>query len=64
MIKNGTRLASQVCDTQVIVVRSADSPVSVALNAPYRLRQGDSWVVTKQLPGAHEAGAIVLKPLT
>ena len=46
------------------VVRSADSAVSVALNAPYRLRQGDSWVVTKQLPGAHEAGAIVLKPLT
>ncbi len=25
MIKNGTRLTSQVCDTQVIVVRSADS---------------------------------------
>jgi hypothetical protein len=25
MIRNGTRLASQVCDTQVIVVRSADS---------------------------------------
>ena len=25
MIKNGTRLKSQVCDTQVIVVRSADS---------------------------------------
>ena len=25
MIKSGTRLASQVCDTQVIVVRSADS---------------------------------------
>jgi hypothetical protein len=25
MIKNGTRPASQVCDTQVIVVRSADS---------------------------------------
>ena len=25
MIKNGIRLASQVCDTQVIVVRSADS---------------------------------------
>ena len=25
MIKNGTRLASQVCDTQVIIVRSADS---------------------------------------
>jgi hypothetical protein len=25
MIKTGTRLQSQVCDTQVIVVRSADS---------------------------------------
>lgn len=25
MIKNSTRLQSQVCDTQVIVVRSADS---------------------------------------
>ena len=25
MIKNGTRLQSQVCDTQVIVVRVADS---------------------------------------
>ena len=25
MIKNGTRFASQVCDTQVIVVRSAES---------------------------------------
>jgi hypothetical protein len=25
MSKNGTRLQSQVCDTQVIVVRSADS---------------------------------------
>jgi hypothetical protein len=25
MIKNGTRLQSQVCDTQIIVVRAADS---------------------------------------
>jgi hypothetical protein len=25
MIKNGTRLQSQVCDTQVIVVRTSDS---------------------------------------
>jgi hypothetical protein len=25
MIKNGARLASQVCDTQVIVVKTADS---------------------------------------
>ena len=25
MIKNGTRLQSQVCDTQIIVIRTADS---------------------------------------
>jgi hypothetical protein len=35
----------------------------VQLNAPYRLRQGDSWVVTKQLPGVRKAGAVVLKPV-
>jgi hypothetical protein len=45
------------------VVGSADSTVSVRLNAPYRLRQGDSWVVTKQLPGVRKAGAVVLKPV-
>lgn len=45
------------------VVGSADSTVSVGLNAPYRLRQGDSWVVTKQLPGVRKAGAVVLKPV-
>jgi hypothetical protein len=46
------------------VVKSRDSVVSVQLNAPYRLRQNDSWVVTKQLPGGREAGTVVLKPLT
>jgi hypothetical protein len=45
------------------VVASADSTVSVQLNAPYRLRQGDGWVVTKQLPGVRKAGAVVLKPV-
>lgn len=45
------------------VVKSAESTVSVQLNAPYRLHADDSWVVTKQLPGSHEPGAIVLKPL-
>jgi hypothetical protein len=44
------------------VVKSAESTVSVQLNAPYRLQAGDSWVVTKQLPGRRNAGAIVLKP--
>jgi hypothetical protein len=46
------------------IVKSEDSTVSVQLNAPYRLRTNDTWVVTKQLPGGQEAGAVVLKPLT
>ena len=46
------------------VVKSPDGTVSVRLNAPYRLRTNDTWVVTKQLPGKRETGAVVLKPLT
>ena len=30
----------------------------------YRLHRGDTWVVTKQLPGHHEAGPVVLRPTT
>jgi hypothetical protein len=41
-------------------VESATSAVSVKLNAPYDLRRGDGWVVTRQLPGHREAGPIVL----
>jgi hypothetical protein len=48
----------------VFVVKSATAAVSVRLNAPYELRRSDGWVVTKQLPGHHEAGPVVLKPLT
>ena len=33
------------------------------LNAPYELRRGDGWIVTKQLPGHHEPGPVVLKQL-
>ena len=45
----------------------ASSPkvgVSVQLNAPYRLKNGDIWVVTKQSPGDRKPGPVVLKPLT
>jgi hypothetical protein len=35
---------------------------SVTLNAPYRLEHGDTWVVTKQLPGHREPGPVVLRP--
>jgi hypothetical protein len=38
--------------------------VSVRLNVPYRVRGGDSWVVTRQKPGDDHAGPVVLKPLT
>ena len=48
----------------VFIVKGAGSAVSVRLNAPYEVERGDSWVVTKQLPGHHEAGPVVLQPLT
>jgi len=41
-------------------VQSATTAVSVKLNAPYDLHRGDGWVVTRQLPGRHEAGPVVL----
>ena len=44
------------------VVAGADRGVSVKLNAPYALQHGDSWVVTKQMPGNREPGPVVLRP--
>jgi hypothetical protein len=44
------------------IVRNDKTGVSVKLNAPYPLRKGDSWVVTRQDPGKHDAGPIVLRP--
>jgi len=41
-------------------VQSATTAISVKLNAPYDLHRGDGWVVTRQLPGQHEAGPVVL----
>jgi hypothetical protein len=45
------------------LVKSASGAVSVKLNAPYDLQAGDSWVVTRQLPGKRQAGPVVLKQL-
>lgn len=42
MIKNGTRLQSQVCDTQVIVVRSADSLDDLRAGGAPMVPVGDS----------------------
>jgi len=44
------------------LVKSATGAVSITLNAPYELRRGDGWVVTKQLPGRRVAGPVVLTP--
>jgi hypothetical protein len=41
---------------------AAGSATTVRLNAPYRLRHSDTWVVTRQSPGSHEPGDVVLKP--
>jgi len=35
----------------------------VELNAPYRLKHGDTWVVTKQPPDSTAPGQVVLKPV-
>lgn len=32
----------------------------VRLNAPYRLKRFDGWIVTKQPPGVHQPGRVVL----
>lgn len=39
-------------------------PVRVTLNAPYPLKPGDTWVVTRQGVGGAEPGTTVLKPVT
>ena len=43
-------------------VASKDSGVTISLNAPYPLKDGDWWAVTRQNPGQHEFGTIVLTP--
>jgi hypothetical protein len=36
---------------------------TVELNAPYRLKHGDTWVVTRQSPDSREPGTVVLRPV-
>ena len=58
ILRNGKPWAP--CGTFVVAGR--DRGATAWLNAPYELRRSDTWVVTKQLPGHHEAGPIVLRP--
>ena len=37
---------------------------TVDLNAPYRLKHGDTWVVTLQVPDTRRPGTVVMKPAT
>jgi hypothetical protein len=48
------------CGTFVVAGRARSA--SVWLNAPYEIRKGDTWVVTRQMPGHHEPGPVVLTP--
>jgi hypothetical protein len=58
LVRNGKIYAP--CGT--FVVAGAKHGTSVRLNAPYTLKHGDTWVITKQMPGKHEPGPIVLRP--
>ena len=58
LVRNGKIYAP--CGT--FVVAGAKHGTSVRLNAPYKLKHGDTWVVTRQMPGNHEPGAVVLRP--
>ncbi|HZS31709.1 MAG TPA: hypothetical protein VFA37_10665 [Gaiellaceae bacterium] len=44
-------------------VDGGSAPLTVQLNAPYVFQHGDTWVVTKQLPGTEKPGPTVLKPV-
>lgn len=44
------------------VVKNSATPIDVTLNAPYRLKAGDRWVVTRQHWGDETRGPVVLRP--
>jgi hypothetical protein len=56
------RNGKAVAPCGVFKVAAKAGAVSVHLNAPYHLRRGDTWVVTKQLPGDNGVGPVVLHP--
>jgi hypothetical protein len=45
------------------VAGGAHSGTTVILNAPYELRNGDTWVVTRQVEGSSSPGQPVLRPV-
>jgi hypothetical protein len=59
VVRNGRILGS--CGTFRV---EGPQPVKVNLNAPYPLKRGDTWVVTRQGAGGSEPGTTVLRPVT
>lgn len=45
------------------VVSKPSNPLTLQLNAPYSLEQGDTWIVTRQQYGRHAARTTVLRPV-
>jgi hypothetical protein len=60
MIKNGARLRSQVCDTQVIVVRTAESLDDLRAGGapmiPIDAQRGDGLALDPALSGGNAMG--------
>jgi Anti-sigma-K factor rskA, C-terminal len=57
LTRGGTPWAS--CGTFKVSTKGA---TTVELNAPYRLKHGDSWVVTRQAGADARPGVVVLRP--
>jgi hypothetical protein len=61
MIKNGTRLQSQVCDTQVIVVRASDTLDDLRAGGAPMVPVGDPIDASLSLNEAFSAGTLMGK---
>ena len=61
MIKSGTRLKSQVCDTQVIVVKTADSLDDLRAGGAPMVALDDSTSAGAALDPDFSAGAVMGK---
>ena len=59
MIKNGTRLQSQVCDTQVIVVRASDTLDGLRAGGAPMVPVGDPIDASLSLNEAFSAGTLM-----
>lgn len=61
MIKNGTRLQSQVCDTQVIVVRSSESLGDLRAGGVPMVPLGEEVDASLSLEEAFSSGTLMGK---